>query len=162
MDDGGFQFYQNGLIGKVLKATGMEHFNGFPTPTKVEAPLGRDMNGSKAKRYWTNSYDSVIGMMLYLASNTRPYIYFAFHQCVRFTHNTKVSNETAVKKTYRYLQGTKENGLMFNPSKKLVVGFYADANFAGLWGHGNTQDPICDRSRTVFVVTFYNFPLLRM
>ena len=31
--------------------------------------------------------------------------------------------------------------------------FYADADFAGLWGHEDPQDPICARSRTGFVVT---------
>ena len=79
--NGGFQFCQTGLIRKVLEATGMEHSNGLPTPTKVEAPLGLDVNGSEAKRDWPNSYASVIGMMLYLASNTRPDISFAVHQC---------------------------------------------------------------------------------
>ena len=59
-----------------------------------------------------------------------------------------------------YLQGTKENGLVFNPSKKLVVDCYADADFAGLWGHEDPQDPICTRSRTGFVVTFADCPLL--
>ena len=49
---------------------------------------------------------------------------------------------------------------MFNPSKKLVVDCYADANFAGLWGHEDPQDPIGARSRTGFVITFANFPLL--
>ena len=49
---------------------------------------------------------------------------------------------------------------MFNPSKKLVMDFYADVDFAGLWGHENPQDPICASSRTVFVVTFANFPIL--
>ena len=53
----------------------------------------------------------------------------------------------------RYLQCTKKNVLVFNPSKKLVVDCYADANFAGLWGHEDPQDPICDISRTGFVVT---------
>ena len=72
LDNGGFQFCQTGLIRKVLEATGMEHCNGFPTPTKVEAPLGTEGNGSEAKRDWPNSHASVIGMMLYLASNTRP------------------------------------------------------------------------------------------
>ena len=99
-------------------------------------------------------------MMLYLASNTRPDISFAVHQCARFTHNTKVSHETAVKRICRYIQGTKDNSLVFNPSKKLVVDCYADVDFAGLWGHEDTQDPICARSRTGFVVTFSNFPLL--
>ena len=49
---------------------------------------------------------------------------------------------------------------MFNPSKKLVVDCYTDADFAGLWGHEDPQDPICARSRTGFVVNFANCPLL--
>ena len=35
LDNCGFKFCQTGLIRKVLEATGMEHSNGFPTPTKV-------------------------------------------------------------------------------------------------------------------------------
>ena len=160
LDDVGFQFYQTELIHKVLEATGMDHYNGFPTPTKVYTPIGIYENGYETKRYWTNSYDSDIGMMLYLESNTRPYILFAINQCDRFTHNTKASLDMAVKIICRYIQGTKDNGLVFNPSKKLVVDYYADADFAGLWGHKDPQDPICARSRTGFVVTFDNCPLL--
>ena len=109
---------------------------------------------------WPNSYSYVIGMMLYLAANTRQYISFAVHQCSLYTHNNKASHDTDVKRICRYLQGTKDNGLVFNPSKKPVVDCYADAYFARLWGHENTQDPICDRSITGFVVTFANCPLL--
>ena len=101
-----------------------------------------------------------MGMMLYMASNTRPDISFAVHHCAWFTHNTKESHKTAVKRICRYLQGTKDNSLVFNPSKKLVVDCYADADFAGLWGHKNPQYYICARSRTGFVVTFSNCPLL--
>ena len=39
-----FSFFQTGLIRKVLEATGMEHFNGLPTPTNVEALLVTDKN----------------------------------------------------------------------------------------------------------------------
>ena len=61
LDDGGFQFFQNVLIHKFLEATWMEHYNGLPTPTKVEAPLGTDVSSSEAKRDWTNSYrDDVV------------------------------------------------------------------------------------------------------
>ena len=128
--NGGFQFCQTGLIRKVLEATGMEDCNGLPTPTKVEAPIRTDVNVSEAKIYLPNSYASVIGMMLYLASNTKLDISFAVHQCARFTHNTKVSHEKAVKRICRYFQGTKDNGLVFNPSKKMVVDCYADVDFA--------------------------------
>ena len=154
LDNGGFKFCQTGLIRKVLEATGMEHYNVLPIPTEVEAYLGTDTNCFDVKRYWPNSYASVIGMMLYLASNTRPDISYAVHQCARFTHNTKVSHDTDVKRICWYLQGTKDNGLMFNPSKKMVVYFYADADFTGLWG------PICARSRTGFVVFFVSCLLL--
>ena len=99
-------------------------------------------------------------MMLYLASNTIPDIYFSFNQCARFSHNTKVSYGTDAKRICRYIQGTKDKGLVFNPSKKLAVDYYADAYFLGLWGHENPQDPICARIRTVFVVTFSNCPVL--
>ena len=59
-----------------------------------------------------------------------------------------------------HLQGDKDNGIVFTTSNKLVVGCYADADFLGLWGHENPQDPICARSRTGFLVTFINYPLL--
>ena len=54
LNNGGFQFYKTGLINKVLESTVMESFNELPTPTKVEAPLGTDRNGTEAKRYCTN------------------------------------------------------------------------------------------------------------
>ena len=81
LDDGGFQFCQTGFIRKVLEATVMEHCNELPTSTKVEAPLGKYANDSEDNIDWPNSYASVIGMMLYLESNTRPDISFAVHQC---------------------------------------------------------------------------------
>ena len=137
----------------------MEHCNGLPTPTKVEAPLGTYINGYEDMRDWPNSYASVIGMMLYLASDTRPDISFGVYQCAWFTHNTNVSHKTAMKSICRYLQGTKDNGLVFNPSKKLLVYCYADADFAGLWGHEDPQDAIFHRSITVFVVIFANCPV---
>ena len=69
LDNDGFQFCQTGLIRKVIESTGMENSNGLPTTTKVDAPIGTDANIYEAKRDWPNSYVSVIGMMLYLASN---------------------------------------------------------------------------------------------
>ena len=158
--DGGFEFHQNVLIRKLLEATGMDHCNVLPTTTTIEASLRTDTNGSEAKRDWPKSHASVIGIILYLASNKRPDISFAVHQCDRFTPKTKASHETSVKRICRYLQGTKDNVLVFNTPKKIMVGWYADADFAGLWGHKNPQYPICPRSITGFVVNFANCPLL--
>ena len=55
----------------------MEHCNGLPTITKVEAHIGKDENVYEANRDWTKLYASVIDLMLYLESNTRPGISYA-------------------------------------------------------------------------------------
>ena len=64
-----------------------------------------------------------------------------------------------MKRICQYLQGTKENGLLFNSPKKLGVDCYDGAGFAGLRGHKSPHEPICAISRTGFVVNFANFPL---
>ena len=62
-----------------------------------------------------------IGMMFYLASNTRPDISLVVHQCAQFTHHTKASYDMDVKSIFHYFQCTKDKGLVLNPSKKMVV-----------------------------------------
>ena len=44
-----------------------------------------------------------------------------------------------MKRICRFIQGTKDNGLVFNPSKKLVMDCYDDADYAGLWGYVDPQ-----------------------
>ena len=65
LDDGRFQFSQNGLIFKVLGATGMDHCNGYLISTRFEAPIGTYHNVPKANIYLPYSYDT----MLYMSSN---------------------------------------------------------------------------------------------
>ena len=64
-----------------------------------------------------------------------------------------------VKSICRYIQGNNDNDLVFDSSNKMVVDFYADANFEGLWVNENAQEPIFDRIRNGFVENFTNYPL---
>ena len=66
LNDGLLQFYQTGLISKVLESTGMEYCNWFSTNTKVEAPISKYNKHYEAKRYRHNSDASVIVIMLHL------------------------------------------------------------------------------------------------
>ena len=99
---------QPGLTQKILNKTGMQDCNGEGTPTVLE-PLGTDPEGASCTKTW--EYASIVGMILYLSSNTRPDIQFAVHQCARFTHCPKKSHEEAILRICRYLQGTKHLGL---------------------------------------------------
>ena len=58
---------------------------------------------------------------------------------------------------YGGIYNVKRGFLLFNPSKIIVVDCYVDEDFAISWGHENTQDPICAKSRTGFVVIFSNW-----
>ena len=116
--EGGYQFLQKGLTIKILDATKMMDCNAKSAPTKQDAPLGSNPNRKLAKREW--NYASVIGMMLYLAENSRP-------ECARFTHNTKASHEEAVLRICRYLKRTINDGMIFKPCKDSTVDCYVDA-----------------------------------
>jgi len=68
-----------------------------------------------------------------LASNSRPDIQYAVHQCARFTHNPRASHEQAILRICRYLKDTHNQGLVFKPQAELALDCYVDADFAGLW-----------------------------
>jgi len=77
----------------VLKATGLEDGNAKPTPA-CTTPLGTDADRLRCLLSW--AYASVIGMLMYLTSNSCSDIQSAVHQCARFTHSPRASNEQAV------------------------------------------------------------------
>jgi hypothetical protein len=99
-------------------------------------------------------------MLMYLASNTRPDIAFAVHQCARFTHCPRRSHEQALKRIARYLKGTRERGIVVRPSQDLSLDLFADADFAGLWNVEPPDEPISVKSRTGYIVTLGGTPVV--
>lgn len=148
---------QDGLIDKVLEATGMKDCNSKRSPSLI-SPLGTNANGPGRKEAW--SYPSVVGMLMFLGSNAYPEIQFAVHQCARFTHCPRASHEEAIKHICRYLKHAKGHGLTFSPTHSLNVDCYVDADFAGLHTYEDDQDPVCVKSRTGYVITLGNCPIL--
>mmetsp|Transcript_35250 Transcript_35250/g.50024 ORF Transcript_35250/g.50024 Transcript_35250/m.50024 type:complete len:80 (-) Transcript_35250:510-749(-) len=73
---------------------------------KIDSPstdksVGIDRGGELYDEDW--DYASVIGMLMYLAHNSRPDIAYAVHQAARFTHDPKKSHAVAIKQILRYL-----------------------------------------------------------
>ena len=99
------------------------------------------------------NYRSVVGMMLYLATNTRPDIAYVVSQVARFSHSPKQSHATAVKMIIRYLSGTKTKGTIFKKPSALTLDCYADADFAGLYGIESSENPVSVKSRTGYIVS---------
>ena len=135
----------------------MESCNSCVTPCSLTA-LGKDENGDPIDELW--DYAAVVGMRMYLATNSRPDIAYTVNQCARFTHSPKASHAAAIKRIVRYLKGTVTNGMIINPSDTLNVDCYVDADFGGLWGSEDDQDPVSVKSRSGFIIMFMGFPLL--
>jgi len=148
---------QTGLINKVIKYTGMEGASSKPSPAAPD-PLGADKLGEPFDEEW--SYPSAIGMLLYLASNTRPDLTFSVHQAARFSHNPRKSHAQAVKRIIRYLLDTKDKGIIFEPKPDQGLDCWVDADFAGLYGYEDEQDPTSVKSRTGFCLTLFGCPVI--
>jgi hypothetical protein len=148
---------QPGLIKKVIAAAGMQDCNPNSLPAATTT-LGSDPDGEPMQETW--AYKSIVGMLLYLSTNTRPDIAFAVSQVARFSANPKKSHATAVKMIVRYLAKTVNNGIVFSPDLKFKLDCYVDADFAGLHGREPQDSPVSARSRTGYIIFFGGCPLL--
>jgi hypothetical protein len=154
---GTFELVQTGLIAKVLAATNMTDCNGVSTPTGP-APLGTDAKGPEFAETW--KYRTVVGMLMYLAANTRPDIAYAVHQAARFSHAPGQSHATAVKRILRYLKSTETKGMSMTPTAEQRVDCYVDSDFAGNFAVEHSQDPVSVKSHTGYIIMYRGTPLL--
>eukprot|EP00253_Pinus_taeda_P021714 PITA_21714 len=76
------------------------------------------------------TYRSMIGSLLYLAG-TRPDIMHAVGMVGIFQENPKETHLQAVKRIFKYLQGTENYGLWYPRDAYLTLHAYTDADWAG-------------------------------
>jgi hypothetical protein len=150
---------QTGLTKRIVEALGLcSTFSSAAATPAETSPLPKDSQGVPATG--TFNYAAVVGMLLYLSGHTRPDIAFAVHQCARYTFCPTRRHELALIRIGRYLKGTMDKGLIMSPNDKPCVDCYPDADFAGLYGHEDSQDPHCARSRTGYLISMFDCPVL--
>jgi len=113
-----FKLTQTGLIEKVIKTLGMTDCNTAVTPSSTD-PLGTDKSGEHYNESW--EYPEIVGMFMFLTTNSRPDIAYSVNQCARFTHAPKTSHTKAIKRIIRYLKGTCDPGMQIKPNGQLQV-----------------------------------------
>jgi hypothetical protein len=126
--------------------------------TTTQDALGLDPDGVAMTDKW--NYRSVIGMLLYLSTNTRPDIAFAVSQAARFSNNPKQSHATAVKTIVQYLFRTRDKGTTVTATNKLNIKLFVDTDFARLYKKEKDVDPNSARSRTGYILILGGFPLI--
>ncbi len=76
-------------------------------------------------------YRETVGLLLYIACNTRPDIMAATSIASRFVSNPGDQHWSAVKRILRYLQGTRNFGIVLGGSEEISLHGYSDADWGG-------------------------------
>lgn len=81
-----------------------------------------------------SNYSSAIGSLLYIANTYRPDISYAVSVLSQFTASPSEEHWRGVKRVMRYLNGTRDFGLLFKKSREVpckgVLTGYSDADYA--------------------------------
>ena len=77
-----------------------------------------------------SNYRGMIGSLLYLTAS-RPDIMFSTCLCARFQANPREPHLIAVKRSFRYLNGTASLGLWYAREADFELCGYSDADFVG-------------------------------
>lgn len=97
-------------------------------------------------------YREAIGSMLYLSSKTRPDLAYATNYGSRFVTKPKESNLKDVKRMFRYIKGTVNDGIQYNSkAEKYLIEAYCDSDYAG--------DPESRKSTTGYIIFYAGGPI---
>ena len=120
--------------------------------------IHRDTDGPDLKQHW--NYISVIGMLNFLSTSTKPDILFTVYQCEIFSNAPKLIHKQAVKRIIWYLVNTKDKGIKIKIDKSKGIECYVDADFCGNYHKDRTDDTTTLLSWTWFVIFYMNCPVV--
>lgn len=158
-NEGRLHLTQPHVIDQIIKDLNFQsHTKAQATPFKTDAKLHKDEEANDHAASW--KYRSVIGKLNFLEKSTRPDLAYAVHNCARFMDCPKQSHSDAVHRIGRYLMGTRNQGLILNPTDKSFE-IYVDADFCGLFDKERAEfDRNTALSRTGFVVKYAGCPII--
>ncbi|KAH7460549.1 Retrovirus-related Pol polyprotein from transposon TNT 1-94 [Fusarium oxysporum f. sp. matthiolae] len=120
---------QTAYLEKVLRDFGMDQCapNATPVSTSKFREPSPDYKAADELKEW---YAKAIGSLMYLMLGTRPDIAFAVSLCSRHPGNPTNEHQTAVKRIFRYLQGSQNLELVYQGELQPLLG-YTDSGWAG-------------------------------
>eukprot|EP00253_Pinus_taeda_P021192 PITA_21192 len=126
-NEGGIFLSQTKYLKQILKKYGMEYSKLVGTPMVIGCSVSANDESAAVHQ---PTYRSMIGSLLYL-TGTRPNITHAVGIVGRFQANPKETHLQAVKRIFKYLQGTRNYGLWYPRDTDITLHVYTDADWAG-------------------------------
>eukprot|EP00253_Pinus_taeda_P027196 PITA_27196 len=133
---------QTKYLKQILKKYGMEDLKLVCTPMVTGCSLSANDESTTVHQ---PTYRSMIGSLLYL-TGTRPNIMHAAGIVGRFQANPNETHLQAVKRIFKYLQGTQNYGLWYPRGTDLTLHAYTDVYWAG-----SVDDRKCTSGGTLFM-----------
>ncbi|GJX40266.1 retrovirus-related pol polyprotein from transposon TNT 1-94 [Tanacetum coccineum] len=118
---------QSKYANEILKKFDIHKSDPVDTPMVEGTKLDEDLSGTLVDQ---TKYHSMIGSLVYLTAN-RPDLIFAVCMCARYQSRPTKKHLEAVKRVFRYLQGTINMGLWYPKDTAMALTAYADADHAG-------------------------------
>uniref|UniRef100_A0AAV1VK09 Integrase catalytic domain-containing protein n=1 Tax=Peronospora matthiolae TaxID=2874970 RepID=A0AAV1VK09_9STRA len=126
-EDGSVTMCQRRYVDDVLKRFGMDECKAVASPVDVSSRLVPSNSASKVDV----PFREAVGALMHLTTATRPDIAYAVSFVSRFMEKPQEEHWVAVKRIFRYLQGTKMHGICYKPSAKIDFRGYSDADWDG-------------------------------
>jgi hypothetical protein len=124
---GGIFINQSKYANEILKKFGFYSSEPVDTPMVDRTKLDEDPSGIPVD---ITKYRSMIGSLMYITAS-RPDLLFAVCMCARYQSRPTKKHVEAVKRIFRYLQGTVHMGLWYPKDTTMELTTYADADHAG-------------------------------
>lgn len=134
MEDGTLFISLPLMIKEALHKYGLEDANISPTPMVQLPKKKEDWNAEDEKNMSNWPYQSLIGLLLYIALCCRTDILLAVIKLAQLSHCYTEEHWIAAKRVLRYLKGTRDHGILFRKTAgHMNVGLlsYSDADWAG-------------------------------
>jgi len=137
----GLKISQQKYLGELLKKFKMENSKIVATPSiqGKESELRRKFQesdeqeeeevGEESKEDFTYKYRAAVGSLLYLTTCSRPDIVMAVSNVSKFMDGANVYHWQAVKRIFRYLNGTRSRGLIYRKTGNVQVNVFSDSSF---------------------------------
>ena len=132
-----------------LKSMGMQDCKSAATPMAENPNLVA--NPETADPSSVRNYQSAIGTLMYAMTQTRPDLAYSVSTLSKFSANPSKEHTGAVKRVYRYLQGTKSLSLTYRGDCELKLVGYTDSDWGG--------DKETCRSTSGYVFTLAGAPI---
>ncbi|GKB56980.1 retrovirus-related pol polyprotein from transposon TNT 1-94, partial [Tanacetum coccineum] len=110
-----------------LKKYGFDSCDPVDTPMVEKSKLDENKEG---KAVDPSQYRGMIGILLYLTTS-RPDLQFSICMCARYQARPTDKHLHAVKRIFRYLRGTINQGLWYLKDSSIALTAFADADHAG-------------------------------